>query len=299
MNTTKVAIIGAGAVGTTIAYTLAQRNFPAEITLLDIDEKRCKGEILDLSDALVFCKTSTITAGTYQDAQKADIIIFAAGKRQEIDQKRTELLSSNKRIVHDVIKKIVPFKKDAILIMVTNPVDILTLQALSLSGLPKKQVFGSGTILDSMRLRELLAEHLKISARSIHAYILGEHGDSQFPAWSISSIGGTPLLEYPNLDEKLLAQFATQARERAYEIIKCKGATYYGVASCVAALCENILFDQKALVPLSCFNQELELCLSMPCILGKAGIEQQPAIKLNTHEIDQLKKSAAIIARDL
>lgn len=292
MHTTKIAIIGAGSVGATVAYTLIQRNLPVEIYLVDINEQRCKGEILDLSDALAFCKTSTVKSGTTTDVKQSDIIIIAAGARQAVGQSRLALLQKNEQIIKDIIKQIVPLKKEAILIMVTNPVDILALHALKLSGLKETQVFGSGTILDSMRLRKLVAEYLKISSHSVHAFILGEHGDSQFPAWSISSVAGIPILEYPTLDRKILDNFAVQTREEAYEIIRCKGSTFFGVASCVASMCENIIFDQKAIVPLSCFIKELDACLSIPCVLGKDGIEQQLPLNLTQEEQQLLRKSA-------
>ncbi len=299
MHATKIAIIGAGSVGTTLAYTLAQRNLPVEIIIVDINEQRCRGEILDLSDALTFCKTSSVKLGTPSDVKQADIVVIAAGARQEVGQSRLELVQTNKKIITDIMAQIAPLKNDTILIMVTNPVDILTFHALKLSGLDEKQVFGSGTILDSMRLREFIAEYLKISPRSIHAYILGEHGDSQFPAWSISSIGGTPILEYPNLNKKILNDCAQKAKNLVYEIIKCKGSTFFGVASSVASICETIIFNQKAIIPLSCLVNELNVCLSVPCVLAKDGIAQQLPLNLTQDEQQLLKKSADILKREL
>ena len=295
MKSPRISIIGAGSVGTTIAYTLAQRNIPADITLFDINQTLCNGQVLDICDALPFCKTSTVRVGTYNDAKESDIVIIAAGKRQEINQKRSELLNTNKKIINEIINAISPLKKDAILIMVTNPVDILTHHALKQSTLPKSQVFGSGTILDSMRSRELIASHLGISPRSVNSLILGEHGDSQFPAWSISSIAGIPILEYPNLDRIVLNTLFRQARDLVYQIIKCKGSTYYGVASCVASMCENILYDQKAIVPLSSYVAHYDTCMSVPCVLGKNGIEQQVPLVLPSDEQELLEKSAATI----
>lgn len=299
MNAGKIAIIGAGAVGSAIAYTLASKNTNAEIFLIDIDQKRCKGEILDLSDALPFCQTSHIKSGSIKDAKNADIIIIAAGVRQKIDQPRIDLYRQNKKIFENIIAKLMPVKKEAIIIVVTNPVDLLTLQTLKLTKLPKTQVFGSGTILDSMRLRGLLAEKLNISMHSIHAYILGEHGETQFPAWTISSIAGVPITEFPGIKQNELDGLANKARNRVYDIIKCKGSTYYGVASCVTSLCENILFDQKKIIPLSCFIKELNVCLSMPCVLGIKGIEQIISIPLNTQEKELLKKSAQFLKKIL
>ncbi len=292
MKHSKIAIIGAGAVGSTTAYALMLKNIAAEIILVDIDVERCKGEILDLSDALSFCEVSKIRGGTTQDAAQADIIIIAAGARQEPGQIRTELIKTNKKVIASIFEQIKPINPNAIVIMVTNPVDILTLYAQELSGLPRNQVFGSGTFLDTQRLRGLLANKFNIAEQSIHTYILGEHGDSQFPAWSCSHIAGIPLLDFPQFNKKNLADLAEQTRQKAYEIIACKGATYYGIAACVAEMCEAIIFDQKYVMPLSHFVEQFEVCLSLPVVLGEKGIEHILEIPLNKEEQEKLAHSA-------
>jgi len=292
MKHSQIAIIGAGAVGSTTAYALMLQNIAADIILVDIDEPRCKGEVLDLSGALSFSGTSAIRSGTSKEAGQAKIIIIAAGARQKPGQSRIDLLQTNKKIVSSVIEKIEPINPDTIIIMVTNPVDILTLHAQNLVKLPKKQVFGSGTFLDTQRLRGIIAEKINIAEQSIHAYILGEHGDTQFPAWSCARVAGIPLLDFPQLTEKDLDFIAEKTRQQAYEIIACKGATYYGIAACVAAICENILFDQKRVLPLSCYIDEFNICLSMPVVLGKNGIEQILSMPLNQQEQESLAYSA-------
>lgn len=295
MKQAKIAIIGAGAVGSTTAYALMLNQIPANIMLVDTDEQRCKGEVLDLSDALSFCPAATIAQATAKDAGQADIIIVSAGARQKLNQTRIELVDTNKKVLEAIFKSIAPINKQAIILMISNPVDVLTLLAQEINGLPRNQVFGSGTFIDSNRLRNYLAQKLDIAEQSIHAYVLGEHGDTQFPAWSISHIGGTPILEFPGVTQTLLDTAAKEARQKAYDIIACKEATYFGIAACAAALCSNIILDTKRVVPVSCFNESLDACLSMPAVLGKSGIEQILLPQLNEQEQQLLQKSAAAL----
>lgn len=292
MKPSKIAIIGAGAVGSTTAYAILVKNIAAEIVLIDIDQVRCSGEVLDLSDALSFHRSSSIRIGSASDAKDADIIVIAAGIAQKPGQTRTELVTKNREIITAVIKSITPLNPDAIIIMVTNPVDIMTLHAQSLVNIPRNQVIGSGTWLDSKRMGVIIAEMLGVSERSVNAFILGEHGDSQFPAWSSAYVGCVPLLEYPGIDAKKLDDIAQNVRNKAYEIIKCKGATFFGIASCVAAICECILFNQRLIVPVSTYIEEFKVCLSMPVVLGKRGIERHIAIHLNDEEKKLLAASA-------
>lgn len=292
-----IAIIGSGSVGSTIAYTLVLKNIVSNIILIDIDEKRCRGEILDLSDSLLQSKVVHLKTGTFTDASHADIVIICAGARQQVGQTRSALLETNKKIIERIVKEITPLKENACLIMVTNPVDVLTHLALSLSGLPAQRVFGSGTILEGVRLRNLIAQKLSVCPASIHAYILGEHGPSQFPAWSISSIGGIPIKNFPDISMNILDECAKYAEKRVYEIIECKGATYYGVTSAVVAMCENIIYDRKQLLPLSCYVSEFDTCLTIPVILGKRGIEKTLKETLTAQEQEKLTKSAEEIKR--
>jgi len=292
----KIAIIGAGAVGSSIAYALILRNVVAEIILVDIDEKRCKGEILDLSDAL-FWSTAKIKNGNAQDAAQADIIIIAAGARQKPNQPRTELIKTNQSIIAAIIEQIRPINRHAIIIIVTNPVDILTLDAQKFSGLPRNQVFGSGTFLDTQRLCGILSKKLNIAIQSIDAYILGEHGDTQFPVWSTANIAGIPILNFPQINTKVLNQIAEETRKKAYEIISCKGATYYGIAACIATICQTIILNQKLVIPLSCYISSFNICLSMPATLGAEGIEQILPVPLNEIEQQQLVRSAEYLQK--
>ena len=286
----KISIIGAGLVGSTIAYALLLKNIAAEILLIDINDIRCRGEILDLSDALSFCGPSLIHGGTPDDIQNSEIIIIAAGKKQEPGQDRIELLRANTQIVTSVVESIRPLKKNTIVIMVTNPVDIMTRVAQELLNLPTNQIFGSGTFLDTQRLRGALSKKINIAEQSIHAYILGEHGDTQFPAWSCARVAGIPLSDF-GITQKELDHIAHETKNKAYEIISCKGATYYGIATCVAALCRTIIFDQKRVTPVSCYIKEFDVCLSMPTVLGARGVEKILDIPLSQKEKEQLAQS--------
>jgi L-lactate dehydrogenase len=292
MKHAKIAIIGAGRVGTTTAYALMLKNLVGEILLVDIDPNRCRGEIFDLSDTLSFSATSRVREATLEQAGQADIIIMAAGVAQKQGQSRTELLETNYDIVSSVMQQMRPINPQAIFIMVTNPVDLMTLCAQEHSTLARNQIFGSGTLLDSTRLQLTIADKAGVAEESVHAYILGEHGDTQFPAWSCAQISGVPLLEFPGITTKDLDLIAEQTKNKVYDIILCKGSTFFGIATCVAAMCESIIFDQKKVFTLSVFNEEFGICLSMPAVLGERGIEKILPIPLSEGEQKQFTASA-------
>lgn len=286
---TKIAIIGTGAVGTTTAYACIMRNICAEIMLVDIDNDRCQGEAIDLADTLSFSQASRVFRATYKEAAQADIIIITAGKPQKPNQPRTELLTTNMVIIQEIIQKLQPINPNAVLIMVTNPVDPLTLYAQRSKILPTNQIFGSGTLLDSQRLRNLISQRIDIAEESIHAYIIGEHGETAFPVFSAAHVGGTPLNKLITHDE--LQNLAEQAKHKVYDIIQCKGYTNYGVASCVAAMCENIIFDQNRIMPASCFLPKYDICMSIPAAIGARGICQTFLPSFNQIEEELFKKT--------
>lgn len=292
MKHSKIAIIGAGVVGSTTAYTLLLKTITAEIILVDIDQTRCHGEILDLSDAMFFNGTSVVRSGTPQDAAQADIIIIAAGKPQKPGETRLELLATNKKVISDIFTSIKPTNPQAIIIMVTNPLDPLTMLAQKLSGLPTHQVFGTGTFLDTLRLRGLIAKKTNVAPSSVNAYVIGEHGDSQCIAWSSADIAGTPITEFPGIEQKDLDLMAQQVKDKVYEIIQCKGSTSFGIAACVTAMCEAIVFNQKIVMPLSTYIEQYKTCFSMPTVLGENGIETILSIPLNDDEQKKLSNSA-------
>lgn len=292
MKQSRIAIIGAGAVGATTAYALILKNCAAEILLVDVDEQRCLGEIFDLSDALPFSNCSSIRRGTTQEAGQADIIIIAAGQRQKPNQTRTELLDANKRTMASIIQSMQPINSSALIIVVTNPVDILTLYAQRYAGLDCKQVFGSGTYLDTQRLCTLVAHKLAVAEESVYAYVIGEHGDTQFAAWSSAHVGGIHLSNFPQLTAQVRDEIEKQTQQKAYEIIACKDATYFGIATCIARICEAIIFNQKIVIPLSCYQKQFGVCLSLPAVLGAQGIEKILPIPLDAHEQEKLQQSA-------
>lgn len=295
MKQSKIAIIGAGVVGSTIAYTLMIRNLASKIILIDTQDIKCKGEVFDLADAISFSNTSEISMGSLQEAGQVDIAIITSGIPQKPGQSRIELLNTNYEVIKNVIGHMKPLNPELIIIMVTNPVDILTYATQKISGLPKNQVFGSGTLLDTQRLRGFISQKIKISQQSIHLNILGEHGDSQFVAWSSGSIGGISILDYPNLDKNELEKMAILAKNKAYDIIQCKGSTAFGVAATVSAYCQNILFDTKRITPVSCYSKDFDVCMSMPVVLGRQGIEQLLMPSLNDKEKLHLQETAHVL----
>ncbi len=288
-----VAIIGVGTVGSEIASTLISKNLVAELILLDKDEKRCAAQVKDLSDTLGFSRTSKVTHGTYVEIKQADIIIIAAGRSQKKGESRLHLIESNKAILDDVIMNLKGLKKTAIVMIVANPLDVLTYCTLKELDLPRRQVFGTGTYLDAQRLRRLLSEKLGIGQDSISATVLGEHGDSQVVAWSHTKIVGMPVEQFISEEDK--RELEQQVREAAYEIIRGKGSTSYGIAFCVASLCEMVLYNTHDIVPVSWYQAGFGACMSMPAIVSENGIERVVPLDLTEGELEQLKKSAAIL----
>lgn len=297
MKQPTIAIIGAGAVGSTAAYAAIVRDIPAKIMVVDINVKKCEGEIEDLTDTLSMSGTSEVYGGSLQDAGQADIIVITAGIPQKAGQTRLELLKTNYDVVGSIVKAMKPIKKSSIIIVVTNPIDILTRYVQEVADLPKNQIFGSGTFLDTHRLRGLLGEHLHINPSSIHAYVLGEHGDSQFVAWSTAQVGCVPLSSFPELNQQTLDVLAQKAQHKAYDIIACKGFTSFGIAACIATYCENIIGDLKRVIPVSCFIEKYGVCLSMPAVIGAQGIEKILQPPLNDLEQKKLEASAKILEK--
>lgn len=310
-NGSKVVIIGLGAVGATCAYTLLLADLVQELILIDIHKEKALGEAMDLQHSLPLLSAAQVKAGTYADCRDADIIIFSAGVPQKEGESRLSLLERNAQVLSNVLSSVLTYTKDSIFLVVTNPVDVLTYLAQKWSHLPKNKVIGSGTVLDTSRLKNLLSRHTQVDPRNIHTYVLGEHGDSEFPAWELTSIAGLRIQDYCRqcencqnlLPERLETDFHTQVSHAAYEIIRYKGATYYGVATAVSRICEAILKDERSLLTVSSFVEGIcglpDVCLSLPCVLGENGVERILEPALSPKEQQTLQRSGLLLQQTL
>lgn len=300
MNSRKAAIVGCGFVGSASAFALMESGLFSELVLIDADRNRAEGEALDISHGLPFSKPMQIYAGDYEDISDAAVVIVTAGAGQKPGETRLDLVKKNVAIFKSIIPQIAKYNQSGILLIVANPVDILTYVAKQLSGFPDNRVFGSGTVLDTARLKYLLGEHLGVDSRSIHAFIIGEHGDSEIAAWSSANVSGVPLHKFCEMrghfeHEKATKEIAEGVKNSAYEIIEKKKATYYGIAMSVKRICEAIVRDEKSILPVSSIQDTDEIsgvALSMPAIVGKNGVEDLVPIELDADEKAALKQSA-------
>ena len=301
INNRKVAVIGCGYVGASSAFAIMQSGLFSEMVLIDSNEDKAEGEALDISHGLPFAKPMQIYAGTYDDISDASLIILAAGANQKPGETRLELVNKNVGIFKSIIPQITSRNKDAILLVVANPVDILTYTAARLSGYPENRVFGSGTVLDSARLKYLLGEHLDVDSRSVHAFIIGEHGDSEIAAWSSANVSGIQINQFCEMrgffkHKESMKNIVEDVKNSAYEIINKKQATYYGIAMSVKRICEAIVRDEKSILPVSSIQHGnfgiYNVALSMPVIIGKDGVESDVPMKLNENEQTALRRSA-------
>lgn len=297
----KVVIIGAGAVGATTAYTLMLGGLFQEIVLIDINKDKAEGDALDMSHGVSLVKPVLIHSGDYSDCREADIIIITAGAPQEKGQTRLHLFKENVEIYKKIIKSIMEYApSDVILMPVSNPVDILTYTAYKLSGLPKNQVLGSGTVLDTSRLKYMISRKTGVDARNCHTYIIGEHGDSEVAAWSVTNIGGMTMNEFCKYTDKCglndLEIMYNEVKKSAYEIIKKKGATYYAIAVAVARICECIAGDENSILTVSgIFEGEYgikDVALSVPTMVGGKGVERIFEVPFSKEELKGLRNSA-------
>jgi L-lactate dehydrogenase len=304
----KVVVIGAGSVGTAYIYALLQGGLAGEIVLLDIDTKRVEGEVMDLSHGLPFIPPVKIRAGDYNDCSDASLIVVTAGAKQKQGQSRLELIRSNVEIVGLICEKIKKSGSEAVFVMVTNPVDILTFLALQRLGWPKERVIGSGTVLDSSRFKYMLSMHCGIDARNVHAYILGEHGDSEVAAWSMTHIAGIPIKDYCAIcgacdNLKTYEQITVEVRNSAYHIIDYKGSTYYGIGLSLVRISEAILRNENSVLTVSTLLEGeyglSDICLSVPCIVGSGGVSSIITAKLDPAEQRALESSADVLREGL
>ena len=281
-NIQKAAVIGCGFVGSSIAFTLMQSGIFSELVLIDANRDKAEGEAMDLSHGLPFTHPMDIRAGDYDDVADCALVIVTAGAGQKPGETRLDLVHKNVAIFRSIIPEIARRNRDAILLIVSNPVDVLTWAAWKLSGYPANRVLGSGTVLDTARLKYLLGERLGVDSRSVHAFIIGEHGDSELAVWSGANVSGISLDHFCELrgyyeHDKADEWLQREVRDSAYEIIRRKGATYYGIAMAVARIAECIVRDERAMLPVSVLLQGQYgidgLCMSIPAVVGRNGVE--------------------------
>lgn len=298
----KIVLIGCGQVGATFAYTVLVRGLANELVIIDKNQDKALGDVLDLNHGLMLAHPMKITVGDYPDCADADIIVITAGANQRPGETRTDLMNRNVAIFDAIIKQVTQYNQGGILLIATNPVDILTQVALKLSGWPASRVIGSGTLLDSSRFRYLVAERLGVDPRSIHGLIIGEHGDSELAVWSSLSIAGiTPGEAEPgsrwHLSDEARREIYEDTRGAAYKIIERKGATYYAIALALGRICEAILRDQRSVLPVSTYltgyHGVSDVCVGVPSVVGRRGVEEVLMLPLSPSEEEQFRQSAA------
>lgn len=301
----KLVVVGAGAVGSTTAYTIMLGGLFSEVVLIDINKEKAEGDALDMAHGVSLVKPVTVYAGDYKDCKDADIVVITAGAPQKGAQTRLDLLKDNVEIYQKIVKSIMKYApSDVILMPVSNPVDILTYVTYKLSGLPKNQVLGSGTVLDTSRLKYLISRKTGVDARNCHTYIIGEHGDSEVAAWSVTNIGGMTMNEFCKYTGKCdlndLDKMYNEVKNSAYEIIRKKGATYYAIAVAVARICECIAGDENSILTVSgIFEGEYDIrdvALSVPTMVGGNGVERIFEVPFSKEEMKGLKDSAATLS---
>ncbi|MBK8460156.1 MAG: L-lactate dehydrogenase [Micropruina sp.] len=306
----KLSVIGAGAVGSSLAYASLIRGSAQEIALYDLDQKKVDAEVRDLSHGTQFTPVSAVIGGAdIAVVKNSDVVIITAGAKQRPGQTRLELAGVNANIMKSLIPQILEHAPDALIVLVTNPCDVLTVVAQKVSGLPASRVFSTGTMLDTSRLRYAIATMAGIAQANVHATIMGEHGDSEFPAWSSATIGSIPIRDWRDslghlvFNESLLAQLADEATHAAYSIIEGKGATNYAIGLTGARLTEVLLKKSKTILPLSTvltdFHGISDVALSVPSIVSSKGIERVLDVPMDAQEITMLKRSAEALRASL
>ncbi len=300
----KVSIIGAGNVGSTFAFALMIRGIAREIVIVDRNADKAKGECMDLNHGMSFTHPTEVYSAGYEGCKDSDIVVITAGAKQKPGQTRVDLVQTNADIFKEIVPEILKYAKDAIIIVVTNPVDILAYVTMKISGLPSNKVVGSGTVLDTSRFRYLISQHCEVDPRNVHAYIIGEHGDTELPVWSNASIGGMKIHKYcptcKNFNhckrEEELEKLFKEVKNAAYEIIETKGATYYAIALALVRIVETILRDENSVLPVSTLINDYydvdDVYLSLPSKVNKKGVEQFLRIELAEKEQELFRESA-------
>ena len=306
VDTRKAAIIGCGFVGSASAFALMQSGLFSELVLIDANHDKAEGEAMDIAHGLPFAGQMKIYAGDYDDIVDAAVIIVTAGAAQKPGETRLDLVNKNVNIFKSIIPDIAKRNYKGILLIVANPVDSLTHTAVKLSGRPENRVLRSVLVLDTARLKYALGEHLEVDSRSVHSFIIGEHGDSEIVAWSSTNVSGIPVNDFCELrghfnHEEAMHRIADDVKNSAYDIIEKKGATYYGIAMSVKRICECIMRDEKSILPISSMMHGeygiSDICLSMPTVVGREGVETRVPIQLNEQEESALSASAEQLSK--
>ena len=302
----KVGVVGCGFVGSTAAYTLVLKGLVNELVLVDLNTKTARAHAEDILHATPFARAVRVVAGDYPLLEDADVVILCCGVGQRPGETRLQLLERNAAVFSEVVGQVLRYTKEPILLVASNPVDVMTHVTVKLSGLPPERVIGSGTILDTARFRALLGEHLGVSPSSIHAYVLGEHGDSEVPAWSSVKVGGMPIADFAaqrgqHLTEEIVAGISDGVRHAAYRIIEGKGATYFGIGAGLAHIVQAIRDDERRILTVSGLTREVAefkgTCLSLPRLVGAGGIVGEFRPDLSALEDEELMRSAAMLRR--
>ena len=301
---TKVAIVGAGFVGSTFAYSLLIRSLVSEIVLIDADRDRAEGEAMDLSQGLSFLEPVDVRAGDYPDCGDSDIVVITAGGARKSGQSRLELAKENFTLMREIVSKITEYNEKCILLVVTNPLDVMTYTALKFSDYAQTKVIGSGTVLDTARLRYLLGQYLDVDSRNVHSYIIGEHGDSEVPVWSLANVGGIRLKEYCPLcnvpyDESVFDELFVKVRDAGKEIIRRKGRTNYSIGLSLTKIVESIVRNENSILTISCYLENYhgvgDVCLSVPAVVNRDGVKKIIDIPLDEKEEEAFRKSAEAV----
>lgn len=293
----KVVLIGCGNVGMSYAYALLnQQTYVDELVLIDVSKERIEGEAMDLNHCLAYSPSKvSVRIGDYSACKDARIVVIAAGAKQEVGETRMDLIHKNSKIFKSIIDPVMQSGFNGIFLVATNPLDVMTYLTLKYSKLDPSRVIGSGTTLDTARLRYLISEKIDVCPKDIQAYVIGEHGDSEFVSWSNATIGLTSIDDF--LDKQTQETIEDEVRNSAYEIIKRKGATYYGIGMCLVRITSAILEDKKIILSVSSYDKENELCISTPAIVGMDGVKEKIFIPLNEEETNRLTHSIDVIKK--
>ncbi len=291
----KIVLIGCGNVGMSYAYALInQYSYVDELVLIDLNKERIEGEAMDLNHCLAYSPTRVfVRVGSYEDCRDARIVVIAAGSNQEVGETRMDLINKNSKIFKSIINDVMKNNFDGIFLVATNPLDVMTYLTLKYSNLPPNKVIGSGTTLDTARLKYLVSNKVGVRPKDIQAYVIGEHGDSEFVAWSNANIALTSLDSFLTEEDK--KEIEEEVRNSAYEIIKRKGATYYGIGMCLARITSAILEDKNIILPVSSYDKENDVCISTPAIVNMNGVQEKIFIPLDEEETKKIINSINVI----